>query len=321
MAQQRSQATASTGPDHRPKVVLSEHLSDSATAWLSQHCEVIALPHDSPQFRNALRNAHGLIVRTYTRVDAELLDAGANLRVIARAGAGIDNIDVDACRSRGIQVVYAPDANTQAVVEYVMCLLGDALRPRVTLTEAVDTDQWNKLREQTVGRRELGELTLGILGLGRIGKRLAKAATGLGMKVLYNDLLDFLPNQRGGASPVSAQALFEHSDVISIHIDGRAGNRHFVSQRFFSRMAEDVVFINTSRGFVVDTAALAQFLKDNPNALALLDVHDPEPFGPDYPLLGLPNARLYPHLASRTEQAMENMSWVVRDVVAALKNK
>lgn len=301
-----------------PKVVVSEHLSESASRWLAQHCNVVAVGPDDVTFRKHLAEASGLIVRTYTRVDAEMLAQAANLRVVARAGAGLDNIDVHACRSRSIEVVYSPDANTQAVVEYVLCLLFDITRPRITLTEPASKEQWNRLREETVANRELAELTLGILGLGRVGKRLARAATGLGMKVLYNDLLDFAPNQRGGASPVSAQALFEHSDVISIHIDGRASNRHFVSQRFFARMQPDAIFINTSRGFVVDTSALASFLSANPQALGILDVHDPEPFGPDYPPLHLPNVRLYPHLASRTQQAMENMSWVVRDVVAVL---
>src|SRR5690606_22923444 len=115
-------------------------------------------------------------------------------------------------------------------------------------------------------------------------------------------------------SPVTAEALFDAADVISIHIDGRQSNRHFVSRLLLARMKDDVVFINTSRGFVVDAAALADFLTDHPHAQAMLDVHEPEPFSQDYPLLGLPNAKLYPHMASRTVQAMDNMSWVVRDV-------
>lgn len=307
--------------EQRLKVVQSEHLSTDAAQWLSQRYRLVTVQHDAPDFQRELADAVGLIVRTYTRVDAALLDAAPSLRVVARAGAGLDNIDVPACRSRGVEVVYTPDANTQAVVEYVMGLLSDTLRPRAVLGEAVDAQQWSKLREQTVAQHELGDLTLGILGLGRVGRRLAKAATGLGMKVLYSDLQEFFPNERGGASPVSVQALCEYSDILSVHVDGRASNRHLVSERFFNRMQPHAIFINTSRGFVVDTSALVHFLNANPGALALLDVHDPEPFGPDYPLLDLPNARLYPHLASRTKQAMDNMSWVVRDVAAVLEGK
>ena len=115
--------------------------------------------------------------------------------------------------------------------------------------------------------------------------------------------------------------MFADSDVLSLHLDGRERNRRFVDEGLIRRMKPNVVFINTSRGFVVDSSALADFLRAHVQALAMLDVHDPEPFGSDYPLLGLSNARLYPHLASRTEAAMLNMSWVVRDVVAVLEGK
>lgn len=302
-------------------VLVSEHLSSPAAQWLERRCRVLPVAHNDTNFDEALGEADGLLVRTYTRVDEALLNRAPKLRVVGRAGVGLDNIDIAACRARGIEVVYTPDANTQAVVEYVMSLLCDALRPRVSLDHAVDARQWNDLRAQTVGRREIASLTLGILGLGRVGRRLARAATGLGMKVLYNDLRDFPPNERNGASPVSPQALFEHADVLSVHIDGRASNRNFISERFFNRMNPQAIFINTSRGFVVDTPALASFLRANTQASALLDVHEPEPFDEQYPLLGLANATLYPHLASRTEQAMENMSWVVRDVLAVLQGE
>lgn len=305
----------------RLRVVVSEHLSEAAVAWLEQHCEVVAVAHDDPRFGDVLREADGLIVRTYTQVDGRLLDGGPKLRVVGRAGAGLDNIDVRACRERGVEVVHTPDANTQAVVEYVVVLLADALRPRVVLGEAVDAAEWNRLRQETVATRQLSDLTLGILGLGRIGRGLAKAAAGLGMRVIYNDLVEIDQEQRFGAQPVPVEGLFEQADVISVHVDGREENRHFVDERLLGRMRSDAVLINTSRGFVVDSAALAEFLKAHSGALALLDVHEPEPFGQDYPLLGLPNARLYPHLASRTQRAMENMSWVVRDVVRVLKGE
>jgi phosphoglycerate dehydrogenase-like enzyme len=187
------------------------------------------------------------------------------------------------------------------------------------MAQAVDSKSWDRLRAETVGRRQMSQLTLGILGLGRVGKRLARAASGIGFKVIYNDLLEIAPDQRHGATPVAVEQLFESSDIVSIHIDGRASNRNFVNARLIERMKPEVIFINTSRGFVVDNLPLAKFLKNHPEALAMLDVHEPEPFGAEYPLLGLPNARLYPHLASRTDQAMDNMSWVVRDVVKVLE--
>lgn len=301
-------------------VLVTEHLAEPALAWLRERCEVrIGAPDGDGAA--ALESTAGLVVRTYTIVDQSLLQRAPSLRVVGRAGVGLDNINVAACRARGVEVVHTPDANTQAVVEYVLWLIGDAMRPRVALDDAVDAATWKQLRAETVGRNEVGRLTLGILGLGRIGKRLAVVARALGMRVVYNDLLDIPEAERAGAEPVDAEALFALADILSIHIDGRAENRGFVDDHLLRLMKPEVVLLNTSRGFVIDHEALASFLEDYPDALALLDVHEPEPFTTHYPLLGLANARLYPHLASRTETAMENMSWVVRDVVAVLEGR
>ncbi len=303
-------------------VVQSEHLSDEAAAWLAERCRLRVCPHNDPGFPKAVSDAAGLVLRTYTTVDGRLLDTAARLRVVGRAGAGLDSIDVQACRARGIEVVYTPDANTQAVVEYVVGLLVDAVRPRPTLREPVDTERWRRVRAEAAGQRQLGDLTLGILGLGRVGRRVAAVAGAIGFdRVLYNDLVEIAPHDRSGAHPAPVDALFARSDILSIHVDGRPGNRHFVGAGLIGRMKDDVIFINTARGFVVDSAAMAQFLREHPAAQALLDVHEQEPFDEDYPLLGLPNARLYPHLASRTQSAMRQMSWVVRDVVAVLEGK
>lgn len=299
-------------------VVQTEHLSGAAADWLSRRCRLVQCGADDPEFAQTIKEAAGLVIRTYTIVDRALLDRAPRLRVVGRAGVGLDNIDVRACRQRGIEVVYTPDANTQAVVEYVLSLLCDELRPRVSLTTAISSAEWNRLRDVTVGTRQMNELTLGVLGFGRVGQRVAHVAGAIGYRVLFNDLLDIPEARRGGAQPVDVEDLFAHSDILSIHIDGRAPNRHFVDRKLVSRLKSNAMFINTSRGFVVDNLALRAFLVDNPQATALIDVHDPEPFGPDYPLLGLPNAKLYPHLASRTQTAMDNMSWVVRDVAAAL---
>ncbi len=304
-----------------PVVVQTEHLDPAAAAWLSERCRVVVCPHDSPDFHAAIQKAEAMVVRTYTRVDAALLSHGPRLRVIGRAGVGLDNIDVRACRARGVEIVYTPDANTQAVVEYVIALVCDAVRPRMTLKHAVPTDQWNRLREEIVGRRQINELTFGILGLGRVGKGVARAIGGLGCRVIYHDLLDIAAPLRHGAEPVPVEELFATADILSIHIDGRDSNRGFVGGRLLSRMKPNVLLLNTARGFVVDNLSLAGFMRGHPQALALLDVHEPEPFSDDYPLLGLPNVRLYPHLASRTATAMANMSWVVRDVWAVLQGQ
>lgn len=302
-------------------VVQSEHLAEPAAAWLAERCHLVVCPHDDPGFRDALADADGLIVRTYTKVNAALLDAAPKLRVVGRAGVAVDNIDVVECRQRGIEVVHAPGSNTQAVVEYVLCLLCDALRPRMMIDRAVDKATWNRLRADVFAARQFNELTLGILGLGRIGRRVAEVARAIGMPVVFHDVTDVPDDARCGASRVSVEALFESSDVISLHIDSRPANRGFVGAALLERMKNDVLLINTSRGFVIDTAALAAFLRDHAAARAMIDVHDPEPIDADYPLLGVANATLLPHLAGRTVTALDNMSWVVRDVLAVLEGR
>lgn len=323
-----------------PLVLVTERLAAEAERWLESRCRVVRASPDGAgvgssgapsgdgrsggdgEFWSQLAVADALVVRTYTIVDEAMLARAPRLRVVGRAGVGVDNIDLVACRRRSIVVVNTPDANTQAVVEYVLCLLCDALRPRLAagLRTAISAEAWNRMRNEVVGRRQLGECTLGVLGLGRIGRRVAEVARAIGMRVLYNDLRTIDAAERAGAVPVDDATLFADSDIVSIHIDGRPENRRFVGAALVDRMRPDVVFINTSRGFVVDHVALARFIAGHPGSLALLDVHDPEPIAADHPLLGLPNARLFPHLASRTDTALRNMSWVVRDVVAALED-
>lgn len=302
-------------------VIVTEHLNESALAWLSDRCRVERLNADSPRFASLLENAAALVVRTYTNVNRSMLDGAPNLRVVGRAGAGLDNIDLATCNARSIKVVYTPDANTQAVVEYVFRLLLDQARPIHHLTEPVSSEVWKQLRAETVGARQLADMTLGIMGLGRIGKRIAQVGRAFGMRTIYCDIETIPADDRQGAEPVTVDELFMQADVLSIHIDGRPENRLAVNEQLIRLMKPHVIFINTSRGFVIDHDALASFLSDTPAAAALLDVHDPEPIDAANPLLTVPNATLLPHLASRTEMAMENMSWVVKDVWAVLEGR
>lgn len=298
----------------RPLVLVTEELSPPALAWLAERCAVERVGPEDPQFAEMLAKAEGLIVRTYTRVDGAMLDNAPKLRVVARAGTGLDNVDEAACAARGIAVRNTPDANTQAVVEFVIAAVFDALRPRVFLEKPVELPAWRSLREELIAKREVGDLTLGVLGLGRIGSRVAKAAAGLGVRTIYHDVVEIAASQRFDAAPVSRDELLATSDILSVHVDGRAENAQLLKAEAFARMKPVVVVINTSRGFVMDNYALADFMIANPAALAILDVHDPEPFGADYPLLDIANVHLTPHIASATAAAKERMSWVVREV-------
>lgn len=299
----------------KPHILVTEQLADAPFAWLKRSAQVTEAAPQSPAFAAAAPSVLGLVVRTYTTVDDALLARLPALRVVGRAGVGVDNIDLAACARRGVVVVNTPDANTQAVVEYVLCLLCDALRPRVFLDRALDQVAWDAARSEIAAQRQMSELTLGILGVGRIGTRLAQVAAAIGFHVLLHDLREIDPSQCGGGEVVPLSRLLAESHVISVHVDGRPSNRHFLNADRLAQLRPDVLLINTSRGMVLPASDLARFLGANPLARAVLDVHDPEPIAANCPLLGLRAAFLAPHLASRSETAMENMSWVVRDVV------
>ncbi len=310
-------AGAEAGP--RPIVLLTEHLDDEPAAWLRERCTVVAAAPDSPEFAAVASTASALLVRTYTRVDAAMLDRLPRLRVVARAGVGLDNVDQDACAARKVRVLNTPDANTSAVIEFVTALMLDATRPRLFLSEAVEPARWKELRQELRARKQLRELTLGIWGLGRIGSGVARVGVALGMRVIYHDVLTFDGPRRFGAEPVSREDLCAQSDILTIHIDGRKTNRNAVNADAIGRLRSDVILINTSRGFVLDTIALADFMIAHPAASAFLDVHEPEPFDATYPLLEIENVHLSPHIASSTDLAQKNMSWVVKDLWAALQ--
>ena len=307
----------------RPRVVITETLREEAADWLAERCEVVWHKHDEAGFDGAIAEARGLIVRTYTRVDDELLDKAKQLEVVGRAGVGLDNIDVEACRARGVEVVYTPDANTQAVVEYVLALMLDHVRPRTSLPVSVSGDKFHELRRSEFGR-QLDRLTLGILGHGRIGRRVGAVAHVLGMNVHVCDLLSEAELRKAAEYPfeyVDHETLYRESDVLSLHVDGRSGNRRMIGSNVLDRLKDGVLLINAARGMLIDAGALAKWAREHPDSAAVLDVHDPEPPPAEYSLYGLRNVRLLPHLASRTDSAMADMSWVVRDVAAVLEGE
>jgi phosphoglycerate dehydrogenase-like enzyme len=161
-------------------------------------------------------------------------------------------------------------------------------------------------------------MTIGILGMGRVGKRVGHLARGFGMRVIYNDVVDVgpLPFE---AARVEKDTLYREADVLTLHVTMLPGNHNLVGREQIATMKSDAILINTSRGEVLDASALADAIREKRLAGAAIDVYDPEPPGDDLPLLGLPNVLLTPHLAARTYTAIANMSWVVRDVDAVLR--
>lgn len=302
----------------RPLVIVTEPLPDEPLEWLSDRCDVVRAGAGAPEFEQTIAQAAGLVVRTYTTVNEALLARAPGLRVVGRAGVGLDNIDQDACRVRGVAVVHTPDANTTAVVEYVFALLFRRLRPVEPLSKPIALPEWEARRTTRGAPREFNELTIGIIGFGRIGSRVGRIARAFGARVLFNDVRSI--EQTHGCEPTSLEAILSQSDVVSVHVDARASNRNFFHAGRLAPLREGAWFINTSRGFVVDERALADWLRAHPAGLAMLDVHLTEPIDADHPLLGLPNAELFPHAAAATKSARLRMGWVVRDVWDVLKN-
>jgi len=305
----------------RPLVVVAEGSDPAPLNWLRERAQVVEVQYDDPQFEPALRLAEGLVVRTYTRVDESLLAKAPRLRVVGRGGVGLENINVAACRKRRVEVVYTPDANTQAVADFVFGYMLRLLRPWGLFRDRIYSPQeWKRIRAQR--GVQLNELTLGILGMGRVGRRVGHiAALGFGMKVIYNDLLDVRGLLDFSGESVEKPNLYRDADVLSIHVTMQPGNEHLVGATQIAMMKPTSIIINTSRGEVLDAQALAEAIRQKRLAGAAIDVFDPEPPLPDFPLLGFDNVLLTPHIAARTETAMANMSWVVRDVMNALENR
>lgn len=300
----------------RPLVIVTEPLPDEPLAWLEQQCQVVRAAPGSPEFDAAIAEAAGLVVRTYTTVDAALLARAPALRVVGRAGVGLDNIDQTACRARNVAVVHTPDANTTAVAEYVFALLFRRLRPVEPLHQPIAIAEWEARRTTRGAPRELNELTIGIVGFGRIGSRVGRIARSFGARVLFNDLREV--DDTHDCEPRPLHDVLADSDVVTLHVDGRASNRDFINADQLALLRPDAWLLNTSRGFVVDERALADWLRAHPSALAMLDVHRIEPIDAAHPLLAVPNAELFPHAAAATKAARLRMGWVVRDVWSSL---
>jgi D-3-phosphoglycerate dehydrogenase len=306
----------------RPIIVVTEGSDPVPLEWLKTRADVREVAYDSPDLDAQLLHADGLVIRTYTRVTQSFLGRCPRLKVVGRGGVGIENIDVPACRKRGVEVVYTPDANTLAVGDFVFGYILQLIRPWNFFKEQAYTPQAFKKIRATVRGRQLNEMTLGLLGMGRVGRRMGQIASlGFGMKVIYNDLLDVQDQLHFPATPVDKEALYRTSDILSIHVTMLPGNDNLVGREQIALMKPDAVLINTSRGEVLDAHALADAIREKRLFGAALDVYWPEPPPADFPLLGFENVLLTPHLAARTGTALENMSWVVRDVLAVVNGE
>ena len=259
----------------------------------------------------AVRDADALVVRSETKVTAEVMDAARRLRAIGRAGVGVDNIDVPAATARGIIVMNAPDGNTMTTAEHAFALLLAMARRIPQAQASLKAGRWE--RKKFIGT-ELRGKTLGIIGLGRIGRVVASRAQGFEMKVIAHD--PFVSPEQARELDIELLPLehvFERADFLTIHTPLTPETRGLIGAQAFARMKPGVRIINCERGGLIDEQALYEAIKSGKVAGAALDVFSEEPPPPDHPLLALDEVVATPHLGASTREAQESVAIIVAE--------
>ena len=302
------------------RIVIAEFMDVAAVDSLRAQFDVRFDPTlvDQPDaLRAMLADADALLVRNRTHVDVALLDAAPRLRVVGRLGVGLDNIDVEACAKRGIAVIPAVGANALAVAEYVVGTAMLLLRGAYRATDEVAAGRWPRTRLSA--GREIGGKCLGLIGFGGIGQLTAKLAQALGMSVVgYDPAFDAHAGvwPQHSVTPLALDALLARADVVSLHVPLVDSTRNLIDAARLALMRPDAVLINTSRGGIVDEAALARALKTNALGGAALDVFAAEPLAAASPLADTPNLLLTPHVAGVTTESNERVSSLIAQRVA-----
>lgn len=306
------------------QIVISEFMDDSAVAQLQAQHDVVfdpTLVDDMPRLLQLAQTADALIVRNRTQVRGELLTALARCKVIGRLGVGLDNIDVTACEARGMQVIPATGANALAVAEYVIGTAMVLLRGVYLSSGAVASGTWP--RPALSNGREISGTCLGLVGFGGIGRLTAGLAQGLGMTVMAHDPMVAADNPvwaETGVQCASFEDLLSQADVVSLHVPFTAATANMLSAERLGRMKRGAIVINTSRGGIVDEAAVAAALREGRLGGAAFDVFESEPLGAGSAWEGCPNAILTPHVAGVTAESNVRVSTLIAAAVAhALK--
>jgi D-3-phosphoglycerate dehydrogenase len=298
------------------RVLVSDKLSEEGLAILRAEptLEVDYRPGLAPDaLRDALRGADALVIRSGTKVTADVLGAADRLRVIGRAGIGVDNVDVPAATARGVMVMNTPEGNAITTAEHAIALLASLARRIPQATASLRAGRWEKDR---FNGKELFGTTLGIVGLGNIGSIVADRARGLRMKVIaYDPLVSEERAQRLGVELVSLEELAERSDAITVHVPLTKETRGLLGRALFAKMRRGVLIVNAARGGIVDEVALLEAIEQGVVAGAALDVFEQEPPPKDHPLLARDEVIATPHLGAATAQAQLNVAIAIAEQV------
>ena len=303
------------------RIVISEFMDAPAVAGLRARFDVRYdkdLVDRPRELARELAGADALIVRNRTQVDAALLSSAPKLRVVGRLGVGLDNIDVDACAARMIDVIPATGANAQAVAEYVIAAALLLLRGAYAATPDVAAGRWP--RPALSNGRELAGTTLGLIGFGGIGRLTGRLARALGMRVIgFDPQVPASSNvwRDDDTLPRTLDQAVAEADVVSLHVPLTPATRNLMDAARIATMKPEAILINTSRGGVVDEAALAAALRARRLGGAALDVFEQEPLRSGSPLADCANLLLTPHIAGVTRESNQRVSALIADKVAA----
>mgnify|MGYP001263582315 FL=1 len=297
----------------KPKIFITRQIPEAGLEILREHCELTIWEKDLPpsheEILRLVHGANGILSLLTDRIDAEIMDqAGSRLVVISNYAVGFNNIDIQAANQRKIAVSNTPDVLTDATADHAFALMLATGRHIVAGEKNVQNGLWRTWGPKIFLGVDFKDATLGLIGYGRIGKAMAKRASGFDMKVIFYDPT---ANPDKNAQKVDLETLYRESDFISLHAPFTPQTRYLINQDSFKLMKPHCVLINTARGEMVDSHALYRALKDGQIFAAGIDVTDPEPIPLDSPLLTLENLIITPHIASasfRTREAMAIMA-------------
>ena len=307
-----------------PTVAVTRIIPEAALGPLRAAAEVRLWKDDLPpspaELVELLRGCAGALTMVTDRIDAALLDAAPGLRVVSTFAVGYDNIDVAAATARGVVICNTPGVLTEATADATFSLLLAAARRIPEGIAYVRDGEWRAWRPMVLLGRDIHAATLGIVGLGRIGRAVARRARGFEMRVLYHGRARQPDAERAlGVEYAPLDELLAASNFVSLHCALTPATRGLIGAREFGIMRPDAILINAARGPVVDTDALVAALRDGQIGGAALDVTDPEPLPADHPLVGLPSAIVVPHTASSTVATRDRMAdLAARNILAVL---
>jgi D-3-phosphoglycerate dehydrogenase len=313
-----SARTSDAQQQARSRVLVKEKIGDSGIELLREHFDVdLGIDWSEEELAERIGEYEGIVIRSATKLTAELIGRASSLRAIGRAGVGVDNVDVEAATKRGIVVANAPESNVVTAAEHTMALLLALARNIPQAYASLIDGRWERSKFSGV---ELYEKTLGILGFGRIGQLVAGRARGFGMRVIAFD--PFVSAERyrdlGVDKADSPEDIYAQADFITIHLPKTPETEGFLDAEAFAAMREGARVLNVARGGLIDEAALKDALDSGKLAGAALDVFPSEPMT-EHPLFGYPNVVVTPHLGASTAEATDRAGYQsAEQVVAAL---